>query len=32
MSAKATYVPRMPKEAIVAKLRKNCFFLTDRPA
>lgn len=32
MTAKAIYVPRTPKIAMLAKLRKNCFFLTEIPA
>ena len=32
MTAKAMYVPKTPKDAMLAKLRKNCFFLTEIPA
>ena len=32
MTAKAMYVPRTPKIAMLAKLRKNCFFFTEMPA
>ena len=32
ISANAVYVPRMPNAAMVPRLRKNCFFFTDRPA
>ena len=32
ITEKATYVPAIPKDAIVAKLAKKDFFLTDRPA
>ena len=32
MNVKATYVPRMPKDAMLIKLRKKDFFRTDSPA
>lgn len=32
MTAKAIYVPKIPRLAIVGKLRKNAFFRTDSPA
>ena len=32
MTAKATYVPMMPKEEMVTTLRKKRFFFTLRPA
>lgn len=32
MKIKATYVPRMPRDAMLTKLRKNDFLRTDSPA
>ena len=32
MNVRATYVPRMPKEAMLTKLRKKDFLRTDSPA
>lgn len=32
MRVRATYVPRMPKEAMLTKLRKKDFLRTCRPA
>jgi len=32
MKVKATYVPRMPRDAMLTKLRKKDFLRTDRPA
>lgn len=32
MKVKATYVPRMPRDAMLTKLRKKDFLRTERPA
>lgn len=32
MKVKATYVPKMPRDAMLTKLRKKDFLRTERPA